>query len=113
MVFGFKVHDIHDPKGGDNIPTSATATAAADGGVGIEVEVKAVKEDEGDSMCGEVEGRGQVHVKKEEEISKIEKDNVEEAGREVEGTDAVSMCRISVACLKPAESEEQLLQFWS
>lgn len=107
MVFGFKVHDIHDPKGGDNIPTSATAAA------GVEVEVKAVKEDEGDSMCREIEVRGQVHEEEEGEISKIEKDKVEEVGREVEGTDAVSLCRINVACLKPAESEEQLLQFWS
>jgi hypothetical protein len=29
------------------------------------------------------------------------------------GDRALPSCRISVACLKPAESEEQLLQFWS
>ena len=42
---------------------------------------------------------------------------VEEArGKEQEqekGIRALPSCSISVACLKPAESEEQLLQFWS
>jgi hypothetical protein len=84
VVFGFKVRGSHDPKGDNLIPAATTVVS------GTEAEINSVI---------------QVVKRKEQE---------QEQEREQEkGIRALPSCRISVACLKPAESEEQLLQFWS
>ena len=84
MVFGFRVRGSRDPKGDNHILAAATVES------GTEAEI--------DSVVLEAKG-------KEQEQEKVE-------GKE-KGNRALPSSRISVSCLKPAESEEQLLQFWS
>ena len=86
MVFGFKVRGSHDPIGDNHIPAAATVDSVAEADIDIVVQ----------------EAKG----KKQEQDQDQEQEQVKDIR-------ALPSCRISVACLKPAESEEQLLQFWS
>ena len=63
VVFGFKIHDSHDPKGGENITISATATA--DEGAEVEAET-GVEGDKGVEIEGECEGEAEVDLMNEE-----------------------------------------------
>ena len=90
MVFGFKVRGSHDPKGDNYIPAAATVDS------GAEAEI--------DSVVQSGKGKEREQEQEQEQMQEHEQEK---------GDRAHPFCRISVACLKPAESEEQLLQFWS